>query len=121
MLSVQDVRDLVSNYVSGDIAAADFANSFAPVLKVALKSRDKAVKDLALAIHAQISHHFNGLAPEQEFRSNLETIAGLPKQGVFSVSYKAVKLKVERQLVTSNPGKSEYSFSQNFALPVPTP
>lgn len=105
MASAQDIRDLVSSYIARKISASDFANRFSPVLRAAIKSRDKSVKELALAVHAQISHHFNGFIPEEEFRSNLEPIGESAKQGVVSFSYQIVRTeKFVSMPAPSNPG-----------------
>jgi len=87
MASIQDIGVLVESFVSGKISAADFANSFRPVFQSALKSPDQGFKSFALAIHAQISHHFNGLISEQDFKTNMESFR--PSSVVVTVSYPA--------------------------------
>jgi hypothetical protein len=72
MASIQDIGDLVESFVSGELSAAEFANSFRSLFQSALKSQDPFSKSYALAVHAQISHHFNGLTSEQDLRANLE-------------------------------------------------
>lgn len=90
MASVQNIRDLVSNYISGSISAADFANSFTPVLGDAVASKEESVKDLALAVHAEISQFFNGLSSENEMRLRLAPIgdvARVPALALISVQH----------------------------------
>jgi hypothetical protein len=92
MASAQDIRDLVSSYVAGNISAADFANRCSPMLRAAIKSHDGAAKALAFAIHAQISHYFHAFISENEFRSNLRPMEASPKQeAVVSFSYHIIK------------------------------
>jgi hypothetical protein len=108
MASVQDIRDLLSRYVDGKISASELANCFAPVLDAALKSGDNSVRQFALAVHAQISFHFNGLICEAEMRSSLESIAGSANQGIGSIiQMEIVPLQpLPPERVTSNPGYS---------------
>lgn len=106
MASAQDIRELVLSYVSGEISASDFANRYAPVLKAVIKSRDNSVKELALIVHAQISHYFNGFIPEDEFRSNLQPIGEAANQAVMSFSFQVVKIVEVQSAPLSNPNRA---------------
>jgi hypothetical protein len=111
MASVQDVRNLVSSYISGEISASDLANSFTPILKAAISSKDLAFKDVALAVHAQVAGFFNGLISEEALLANLKPIGDLAKQGLVSFSYQVVNV-IESQPVASNPGFSTVVFPE---------
>ena len=74
MSDVHKTRELVEGYVSENMSAADFANSFTPILNFALKSTDQPARELAVAVHAYISHYFHGLIAEQQLRSNLASV-----------------------------------------------
>lgn len=115
MASVRDIRDLVNSYVAGE-SAADFANRFAPVLRAAIKSQDEAAKKLALAVHAEIAHYFNGFISEEDMRANLEPFADL-NQGVPSVSVEVFRA-YEPQVATSNPGYRGVVVSDLHAVPM---
>jgi len=114
MASVQNIREMVSSYVSGEVSAADFANRFTPVLMDAIKSGDDVAKQIALAVHAQISEYFNGLISEDEFLVGLSPLGKSSSQGVAEISYEVQRIEqksvsfnqrvpaiVRNQLVTS--------------------
>jgi len=109
MASAQDIRKLVLRYVSGEISASDFANHSAPILKAAIKSHETSAKKLALAVHAQVAHYFNGLVLEGEFRSNLKLMSQEPVNVMIGVS--SINLSVNRYQVieTAFPAPSAFS------------
>jgi hypothetical protein len=75
MVSAQDIRGMVSSYIQGQVSAADFANRCSPMLQAAIRSSNSSAKQLALAVHAQISHYFHALISEDEFIANLRPFA----------------------------------------------
>ena len=62
MASIQDIGDLVESFVSGELSAAEFANSFRSLFQSALKSQDPFSKSYALAVHAQRGDCSNALS-----------------------------------------------------------
>jgi hypothetical protein len=87
MASIQDIDDLIESFSSGRISPAEFANSFRSVFQSALKSSDSDFRSFALVIHAQISHHFNGLISEDDFRTNIASFRMGQPTVVVSVSH----------------------------------
>ena len=77
MVSVQNIRELVEKFVLEQASAADFANSFTPMLSAAVKGSDQPARELAVAVHAYVSHYFHGLISVQELSSGVATVCGL--------------------------------------------
>lgn len=99
MISIQEIRKLVLSYLSGEISASEFANSYTPLFGSSLKSNDDSVRKLSLAVHAQISHFFNGLISEGDLRLKLRTLAepinyvvGAPVMNVSVNHYQVVEM-----------------------------
>jgi hypothetical protein len=68
----REAKALISQYVSGKLTAAEFANQFTPLEIMDFRQRWR--DQLVLAVHAQISQYFHGLILEEEFRSNLSSL-----------------------------------------------
>jgi len=108
MASAQDIRILVLSYVSGEISAPEFANRYAPILKAVIKSRDNSVKELALAVHVQVSHYFNGLISENQFRSNLRPLSEEPVNVVIGVLSMNQSVNQYQTVETAFPASSAF-------------
>jgi hypothetical protein len=88
MASIQNISDLVESFVSGKLPFLEFANKFAPIFKSALKS-DPDVRMVALAVHAEISHHYHGLISQDELESRLAPYGSVLNEPVVSYFYPA--------------------------------
>src|ERR1700760_2630836 len=71
MASVQNIRELVSNCLSGAMSGSDLANRFTPILMAALRSQAAAAKELVLKVHSQLAHYGNRFSPEYPWPANL--------------------------------------------------
>jgi hypothetical protein len=111
MASIQNIRELVSNCLSGAISGSDLANRFTPILMAALRSQDDATKELALKVHSQLAHYANGFISEDQLRANLVPFGA-------STGMLVVKSSLEIHIVQPAPPEMvSYNAAPAFLIP----
>jgi hypothetical protein len=113
MASVQNIRELVSNCLSGAISGSDLANRFTPILMAALKSQDVATKQLVLKVHSQLAHYVNGFISEEQLRVNL-----IPFGESMSVVKTSLNFHMVQHVVQQAPPETiSYNAAPAFLIP----
>ena len=98
MASIQEIRELVENYIAGDILVSDLRDGFMSHLKPASVSQDEKLKSFAFGVHALISNYFHGLFSEQDLYYQLAPFSKLGKGEFGIVSAAAAGIPSELHL-----------------------